>query len=1077
MQGLPTNVNEIRTQRGLYLQPNTFSVPDGALEEAENIVVRDDLTLGSRRGYYQYFTPLTGTYNNIFLYQNSLIAVYQDKIAYYTNTGTFPNQTGTETVLTGEAFTAVNNTSRSLQANSNFYWTTDDGVMKVSQFNGIVTFSGAPPGLDLELSYTQDLTANWFLAGNIVGYRILFGYVDGNQNTILGAPSQVALITNPNVMGLSYSSSGTTITVTSPSHGLANGDTMIFAGASDGSIDGQYAITYIDANTFSYISVANKTYTFTISSSSIQSGTIYSNNGSTFTVLFTTSSSTSIEAVSSSGAPSSSGTLTYLSGPTTGNVSYSAESNSGTGTLNYSFGMATLLEFSVPSVINTNFTWFYRVYRSSQQPLSNGGAIFDDFELIIQNNLSAGQYSSGIIFYQDNIPDLLRGLYLYTNSNSGQGELQANNQAPLCQDMCLFQNYAFYANCTTPQLLYINLIQASALSNGDSVTVQIDTTDRTYVAVTGAGNQVNLGSASSSTGLLITYNAHGFSDNWTVYIANAFGGTLTAGIYYVVSAATNTFKISLTMGGSPVAYPSGLKSLTFEAVTNGTNPVFFLSQTGDVAVDLTDTATGLVKAINRDKTSLIYAQYISGVSAVPGQMLFQSIEFTNPIFVKANSTAAGTAFFPNLPDSFLSGTQVQSQNNVLPNVLYLSKYGIPEAVPYVNFLQVGANNYPIYRVIALRDVVIIVKADGVYRLTGDNITNFTVTILDNTIFCVAPSSVTVLNNQVIFLSNQGVCLISESSVEIISRAKLEDEIQPILGQTNLASQTAAVGYETERLYLLTTTEPNTTTATVTWCYNILTNEWTSWDQLFSQSAIGPNDTMYYIGLDNNLFVERKTQTAYDFSDQNYDVTISSISADGTTGTITLATSAYFPKEGDMFVSNDVITWLDQDPILVTGNTYSCVFTPNNNLTAGLVTILYASFYHIITFSPYHAGMLSRMKLFSQFMVHLRNSSMTKAIITFSGYALGGSGQIIWASTLTAQGWGNPPWGFFGWGQENTINLTIGTAPAGVVRTYVPPYQARTTFIQAGIEHRKAGEALEIQAISYVVRPYAERVTR
>ena len=67
------------------------------------------------------------------------------------------------------------------------------------------------------------------------------------------------------------------------------------------------------------------TYTFTIPSSSVSAGTSYSHNGHTYIVKFSTTSSTSLKC-SGTGAPLSSGTLTFVSGPTPGNIAFSAVS-------------------------------------------------------------------------------------------------------------------------------------------------------------------------------------------------------------------------------------------------------------------------------------------------------------------------------------------------------------------------------------------------------------------------------------------------------------------------------------------------------------------------------------------------------------------------------------------------------------------------------------------------------------------------------------------------------------------------------------------------------------------------------
>lgn len=73
---------------------------------------------------------------------------------------------------------------------------------------------------------------------------------------------------------------------------------------------------------------ATTAYTFTIPSSSITVGTIYTNNGCTFTVSATTATSTNINA-SGTCNPTTTGTLTYVSGSPSGNLTFSARTITG----------------------------------------------------------------------------------------------------------------------------------------------------------------------------------------------------------------------------------------------------------------------------------------------------------------------------------------------------------------------------------------------------------------------------------------------------------------------------------------------------------------------------------------------------------------------------------------------------------------------------------------------------------------------------------------------------------------------------------------------------------------------------
>ena len=88
---------EIRSWQGLFLQQNSLSVPDGALETALNVVISKDGQITKRRGFYTFYTPVTGTLNRLFTYQNVLMAAFQSKLSYLTETGTIPNKTGVET--------------------------------------------------------------------------------------------------------------------------------------------------------------------------------------------------------------------------------------------------------------------------------------------------------------------------------------------------------------------------------------------------------------------------------------------------------------------------------------------------------------------------------------------------------------------------------------------------------------------------------------------------------------------------------------------------------------------------------------------------------------------------------------------------------------------------------------------------------------------------------------------------------------------------------------------------------------------------------------------------------------------
>jgi hypothetical protein len=993
---------EIRQLRGRYVQRNSFEVPDGALEIGHNVTVQSDFVLSKRRGFYQYFAPGSGTLKQLAKYENKLIAIFGTKISYFTDTGTAPNETGTETVLTNEtalSWTANSLTPRTMQASENLYVTTDAGAIKLTAYNSQVQAVGSPSGQDISAQFYPKLPSEWFLGDKVVGYRAVFGRIDANDMTVLGAPGDVATITNPKI-DASYTSAGAgpwTVTVTSTNHGRLTGEQIRVEGATNANANGVYTITVTGASTFQY----------------------------TVTVADPVS-----------------------------------------GTLDYSMAQAVLVSMSVPEeCASTAQGWFVQLYRSGQYDIA--GDVFSDYKLVTQRTLTAAEISANILFFTDTTEDVLRGLDLYTNENTGEGEFQANARPPKAEDLALFKDYAFYANCTIRPTLELSVVDPSVMAAGDILTVRIiegvTTTEEAYVAREGVANSLAYSDSIAGVGpFTVTYAGHGFSNGDVLYISNVIGGSYANQQATASGVTGSTFDVTLTGSGVPT-------SLWFEGVTNGTNPIFKLNKTSaSFAVQLQETAVGIVKAISRRSAGKCYGRYLSDFSEVPGQIAILGRGFYDSIAVKASSSVFGAGFEPILPTSY--GTVISKGTREQAN-LYISKVGEPEAVPLIQFLRVGSENQAILRIAALRDSLIIAKEDGLFRLSGDNPNNFVVTILDSTVILGWPDSLAIINNQVAMLANVGVCLTSETAVSIISR-KIEEDIRPILGRaSNLAH---GIAYESERLYLLTATRPNDSALSICHVYNTLTDEWTTWDKLFMSGVVGPDDTLYQIDLDNKILIERKSQTRIDYSDQNYPTIITAVSGKVVTFTVP---SGIIPEKGDMLVIDTALNRLATDPSLVAANTYQATLEIDTTLIIGDTPILYGRIASQIVTAPFHAGLVGRMKQFAQVQLHFRSDQASRLTLFFIGDALLGSTEVEWTGVWRRAGFGYFPFGFDYFGQSYGLDLPVGTGPSPICRIYVPIQQQRSTYIQASITHTEAGEAINLQAISWALRSYGERVTK
>jgi hypothetical protein len=142
-----------------------------------------------------------------------------------------------------------------------------------------------------------------------------------------------------------------------------------------------------------------------------------------------------------------------------------------------------------------------------------------------------------------------------------------------------------------------------------------------------------------------------------------------------------------------------------ETIASGFFKVF---TAGSAAQNIDDTARSLVKVINQyTSNTAIYAYYVSGYQDLPGQIMLEKRTLDDTSFTVSVSRAVAW--------DIGTGT---SANDEYQNGLMWSKIDQPEHVPTSHLQLVGSKNYPIRRIVALRESLFIMKADGVFKLTG-----------------------------------------------------------------------------------------------------------------------------------------------------------------------------------------------------------------------------------------------------------------------------------------------------------------------------------------------------------------------
>lgn len=628
-----------------------------------------------------------------------------------------------------------------------------------------------------------------------------------------------------------------------------------------------------------------------------------------------------------------------------------------------------------------------QVYRTDTFSGITDDTAGDEEGLIYQQTLSQADINAGTVTFTDSVVDDLIGATIYT-APSQEGIAQANSRPPLAKDVALFKGYMFYANTETQQVLYTNIVSVTDL-----------------------------------------YNSGGYGR--TIIIA---------GTTYTSAAAEDS-----------------------------ATGAFAVSNTGTTAVDIDQTARSLVRMINSySANTLVYAYYLSTPDLLPGQILIEARNVgTSSFTIAVGDSSTSQDFFPQPLVTPNATSDTTSSNQIKRNGLYVSKADQLEAVPLVNLYLVGAANAEILRIVPLRDSLVIIKDDGIFRVTGETILSFSVTPVDLTVSCKAINSVVALANNVLMLANQGFVSISDTGVEVISR-DIEPNLLPLLTYPNLSVYTSAISYESERLYLASTVSSSTDEEpTQMFCYNIFTKAWTQWDINFTSGVIEPSVDRLYFCLPgtSTIYEERKTFTDSDYADPSIDCVITVI--DEATATITVSGATplvgWILEQGTTGIKITAVEDLSGSFLL------SLDQTPPDDWAAGAAT-LYPGIEVDLEWDTFYAGQsgfLKQLQLLKILMDNtLNNNTTTSVDITFrTDLSTTRTSEQIDSSSSA---WGTSPWGEFPWGGESQPYAYL---------TYPPRGKAYFRAANFGVQHSNAHEKFSLSGFSASLVGVSERTNK
>lgn len=520
------------------------------------------------------------------------------------------------------------------------------------------------------------------------------------------------------------------------------------------------------------------------------------------------------------------------------------------------------------------------------------------------------------------------------------------------------------------------------------------------------------------------------------------------------SKQRKTFTILATGGTAGIAVNDVLTiagvSYTAKASETIASAEFKVSTGGTPAQDIYDTATSLIRVINRyTGNTAVYAYYLSAPGDLPGQILIEERGLGGAAFSLVAS-AHGTAYNPVLPTS---GTSVSSSNDDFENGLMFSKTEKGEAVPLVNVRRVGSANTAIRRIKKLRNSLFIFKErEGIYRMTGTSPETFQIELFDSSAKLLAPDSVVVVNNQIWCLCDQGVTVVTETGVSVVSRP-IEDLLLEQFGGALEAVQyySFGIGYETERQYFLwTVSTADDEYATQAFVFNIFTKAFTRWPLPQTTGIVSPVDDRLYLGSGTsyNLEKERKNRNYTDYIDHGLPYTITSF-----TGNQVNLVSSNEIEIGDLLYQSATVQSLitDVQPGYVT-------VLDEITWAIGAATV-YKAFNCDVEYAAVTGGNAGMSKQFPEISMIYKAARFYSAQLGFLTDASGYFEYVPVYGNRTGL-WGLFPWGMAPWG------ATATTLP---IRTLVPLEKQRGCLIRVRFTHRQGYGYFKLLGYSMPIR--------
>ena len=731
--------------------------------------------------------------------------------------------------------------------------------------------------------------------------------------------------------------------------------------------------------------------------------------------------------------------------------------------------------FPLPPGYVNDGTWWFQAYRTliTSAGTSPGTipASGDEEFLCYEIQMPLPFTSGDSMYWVDFSNDSSLGASLYTNSDQ-QGIAYSNVAPPTSKYISEYQNMMFYGNTVSAHTAYFQAL--ANLTVGAYVQIAMNVNSHLvfmkYTAIaygaTPSYFQFNIG-AGTSPGQ--DQESIGRSLSSAINFASSDIITFTVSPSVTVNATTYTQGTSIF---SVIQYTAGGTALTCRMLGGGNFNSLPTSGTPGAGT-LSPVGPGASVAFSSWGISgpLLQSHYASGSNEVQGKIEVQAVGSYLPQFSTTCDAGSATLFTPNLFASPLLSTQ-----SINPNRIYWSSPSEPEAVPVPNYNDVGAADDPIVGIVALRDRLIILKQNSVWRMTGTDPSSFWFQMLDNTVSITAPRTIKRLSNSVFALSNQGIVQISDS-VSIVSR-RVHDRVTTLNQVGALAAADDARG-----LYVVF---PRPTSDNRLLVYNTFNDIFYDWvlpneflgptvadnvallpgalylsKQFTANQPVGaPNPNNRLLVADSTLpyvQIERKSFTDLDFADQ-----VLSLSTTAPISSTFTVSSTDNLAEGDMIVESSGTGTGTISSINSATSITMNILTPFSTLTGPLALNIYKAIDTQMQFWPFLGEGIDWYKDFNELSIICPVRVFGTIDLNLQTDEIYTAESVELTDSDSTSAWGLFPWGIGLWGEDTPSDTAVE-------RILVPWNAARGHELVVSLSTMTSAQYWEIAGITIKYR--------